>query len=239
LTKPSTILVQPSTDKHAFTGVHVNKDVSPIEVVAGRLPPVQITYSGIKFGVDIKKEKGAIEHRAILKGCDGTFNPGRLTAVMGASGAGKTSLMNIVSGNPTAGRTEGAICLNGIDVFDTMARIRELSAYIQQDDILMGTQTVREAVTLSARLRLPKSMSDEEKLARVADVIAMLGLTKCIDTIIGDAFNKGVSGGEKRRVSMALELIKSPSVLFLDGQMTYSRRRSSLRTRMCWNALSV
>ena len=134
------------------------------------------------------------------------------------AGAGKTSLLNLISGNPTAGRSEGKICLNGIDVFDSMSRIRELSAFIQQDDILLGTQTVREAIILSARLRLPKSMPDEEKLRRVDDVIEILGLTKCKDTLVGDNFNKGISGGEKRRVSVALELIKSPAVLFLDGE---------------------
>lgn len=181
----------------------------------GRLPPVQLAYKDIKFSVHVQQGKKP-EQRQILKGCDGVFQPGRLTAVMGSSGAGKTSLVNLVSGNPTAGQASGSLLLNGIEVWDNMSRIRELSAYIQQDDVLFGTQTVREAVTLAARLRLPKSMTDAEKLQRAEDTIAMLGLSKCADTLIGDAFNKGVSGGEKRRVSMALELVKSPSMLFLD-----------------------
>lgn len=195
-----------------------------------QMPPVQITYSGITFGVDIVKDKST-SHRSILKGCSGSFEPGRFTAVMGASGAGKTSLMNIISGNPTAGRHSGSICLNGVDVSGEPSRIREMSAFIMQDDILLGTQTVREAVLLSARLRLPKSMPDAEKIQRADEVIALLGLTKCRHTIIGDTFNKGVSGGEKRRVSMALELVKSPAVLFL-GQMTTTTGQEERRR---WN----
>lgn len=207
MTKPAPILVQPSTN-HAHT-------LAEATSLSARLPPVQVAFRGVRFGVDIEQGKTK-EHRVILKGCDGVFQPGRLTAVMGASGAGKTSLLNIVSGNPTAGKKEGELMINGENVFDSMARIRELSAFIQQDDILMATQTVREAVTFSAMLRLPKSMPIEAKLARVDEVLDMLGLQKCADTIIGNAFNKGISGGEKRRVSMALELVKSPAILFLD-----------------------
>jgi ABC-type lipoprotein export system ATPase subunit len=176
--------------------------------------PVQIVYENIKFEVEITKNK-TTEKRPILKGCSGSFEPGRFTAVMGASGAGKTSLMNIISGNRTAGKHEGMLKINGQDVFDQPKRMREISAFIMQDDILLGTQTVREAIILSARLRLPKSMPDADKITRADEVIDLLGLRKCQDTIIGDRFHKGVSGGEKRRVSMALELVKSPSVLFL------------------------
>jgi ABC-type multidrug transport system ATPase subunit len=138
-------------------------------------------------------------------------------ASAGASGAGKTSLLNLVSGNPTSGEKSGKILVNSqlVDLA-SMIRVRELSAYIQQDDILMGTMTVREALSLSARLRLPKSMSIEEKLSRVETTIDMLGLRQCADTLIGNRSIKGISGGEKRRVSMGLQLIQSPSMLFLE-----------------------
>ena len=112
-----------------------------------------------------------------------------------------------MSGNPTSGSSRGSIRLNGVEMFDSMSRIRELSAYIQQDDVLLGTQTVRETVYLAARLRLPKSLSDAEKLRRADEVMDLLGLNKCADTLVGDAFTKGISGGEKRRVSMAVQII--------------------------------
>jgi len=115
----------------------------------------------------------------------------------------------LISGNGTEGHKAGRVMLNDQEVpINNMLRVRELSAFIMQDDILLGSMTVREAVTLSARLRLPKSMSDSEKLQRVERTLQMLGLMRCADTVIGDAFNKGISGGEKRRVAVALELIK-------------------------------
>ena len=83
-------------------------------------------------------------------------------------------------------------------------------------DSYLGTQTVRETVYLAARLRLPKSLSDAEKLKRADEVMDLLGLNKCADTLVGDAFTKGISGGEKRRVSMAVQIIQSPAILFLD-----------------------
>lgn len=83
-------------------------------------------------------------------------------------------------------------------------------------DSYLGTQTVRETVYLASRLRLPKSLSDAEKLRRADEVMDLLGLNKCADTLVGDAFTKGISGGEKRRVSMAVQIIQSPAILFLD-----------------------
>jgi ABC-type iron transport system FetAB ATPase subunit len=191
------------TNEEGLPEVHHASEINGNGAKNADQPPVQLSYKDIRFAVDVKRSKeqgGGVEKRQILRGCSGVFQPGRLTAVLGASGAGKTSLLNVISGNRTEGKSSGTVRLNSQEVsLDDMARVRELSAYIQQDDILFGSQTVREAVTLSARLRLPKSMSDEEKLERVERVINVLGLTKCADTVIGDAFNKGISGGEKVR----------------------------------------
>jgi len=209
--------VAASPEPHAATPAAASDAAAEVFDEGYKLPPVQLAYKNVSFNVEVKGNKrGEKETRNILNGCSGVFQPGRLTAIMGASGAGKTSLMNIVSGNPTEGNISGSIMVNGQDVFKSMERIREMSAYIQQDDILLATATVRESTALSARLRLPKSMSDESKMQRVQNTLDMLGLNKCAETIIGDEMNKGVSGGEKRRVSMALELIKSPAILFLD-----------------------
>jgi hypothetical protein len=190
-----------TTNEEGLPDVHHASEINGNGAKNADQPPVQLSYKDIRFAVDVKRSKeqgGGVEKRQILRGCSGVFQPGRLTAVLGASGAGKTSLLNVISGNRTEGKTSGTVRLNSQEVsLDDMTRVRELSAYIQQDDILFGSQTVREAVTLSARLRLPKSMSDEEKLERVERVINVLGLTKCADTVIGDAFNKGISGGEK------------------------------------------
>jgi ABC-type multidrug transport system ATPase subunit len=99
-----------------------------------------LTFSDLRFSITLTNQKKEKEQREILSGCSGVLQPGRLCAVLGASGAGKTSLLNLLSGNPTAGDRGGSIQLNGQEVFDRMGRVREMSAYIQQDDILMATE---------------------------------------------------------------------------------------------------
>lgn len=90
-----------------------------------------------------------------------------------------------------------------------------------QDDLLMATMTVREAILFSARLRLPATTSLEEKQRRVNQVIDLLHLNNCADTMIGSALAKGgISGGEKKRVAIGMELITNPSLLFLDEPTT-------------------
>jgi ATP-binding cassette subfamily G (WHITE) protein 1 len=127
---------------------------------------------------------------------------------MGSSGAGKTTLLNVVAGYGSGGTTTGKILLNGKPVEGTM--MRDLSGYVHQHDVILRTMTVREAVTMAARLRLPRAMPDEEKRARVEEVLRWLGLVKIGDNQIGSPEKKGISGGERRRVSVAMELVRNP-----------------------------
>eukprot|EP00824_Muranothrix_gubernata_P014698 TRINITY_DN30483_c0_g1_i1.p1 TRINITY_DN30483_c0_g1~~TRINITY_DN30483_c0_g1_i1.p1 ORF type:complete len:660 (-),score=144.47 TRINITY_DN30483_c0_g1_i1:42-1739(-) len=116
--------------------------------------------------------------------------------------------------NIQAGSTlEGTILVNGRPQNKSFKCI---AAYVQQEDVLMGTSTVRETLMFSARLRLPKSMSLEKKERRVACLMDELNLTSCQNTLIGTAYKRGVSGGEKKRASIGVELVTQPSVLFLD-----------------------
>jgi ABC-type multidrug transport system ATPase subunit len=89
-------------------------------------------------------------------------------------------------------------------------------AYVTQDDNLIGTLTVRETISYSARLRLPDKMPREEKQALVEGTIVEMGLQDCADTVVGNWHLRGISGGEKRRVSIALEILMRPRLLFLD-----------------------
>ncbi|KAI9354871.1 P-loop containing nucleoside triphosphate hydrolase protein [Zopfochytrium polystomum] len=132
---------------------------------------------------------------------------------MGASGAGKTSLLQVLAGEAKGGELTGRILVNQEDVGD---RIKKISGFVFQDDVILATMTVREAITMSATLRLPKEVSAEEKEARVDKIIKLLGIEKASATIIGDSQTKGVSGGERKRTAMAMEMITEPSVLFLD-----------------------
>lgn len=134
---------------------------------------------------------------------------------MGPSGAGKTSLLNILA--QRVRKFKGSILVNGKDDAKTLRQFRSASAFVQQDDVLIGNLTVREVLVYAAMLRLPTTMSWSEKSKRIQDVIDELGLTKCENTKVGvPGFTKGISGGERKRLSIGIELLTSPSVLFLD-----------------------
>jgi ATP-binding cassette subfamily G (WHITE) protein 2 len=92
--------------------------------------------------------------------------------------------------------------------------------YVVQDDILSGTLTVRENLTFSANVRLSASVSMEERQERVHRIITELGLEACADTRIGTEFLRGVSGGERKRTCIGMELVLSPKILFLDEPTT-------------------
>uniref|UniRef100_A0AAX7VBS2 ABC transporter domain-containing protein n=1 Tax=Astatotilapia calliptera TaxID=8154 RepID=A0AAX7VBS2_ASTCA len=150
--------------------------------------------------------------------CSGIIRPG-MNAIMGATGSGKTSLLDVLAGrkNP-AGLRQGNVLVNGKVV---TSDLRLSSAYVVQDDILMGTLSVRENLLFSANLRLnPKDHSTADKHQQVNTIIEDLGLTDCADTKIGTEFLRGVSGGERKRCSIGMELITSPSLLFLDEPTT-------------------
>ncbi|KAI9354338.1 hypothetical protein DFJ73DRAFT_827456 [Zopfochytrium polystomum] len=164
------------------------------------------------------KTENVMQERRILRNVSGVFRPGRLTAIMGSSGAGKTSLLNIIAGEVTTGVVSGKILVNGTPV--SGHDIRELSGYVHQDDVIMGTMTVREAIEMSAALRLPKSMSQNERRDRVERLIETLNLRRAENTQIGNATIKGVSGGERKRCALGRELLVRPAILFLDEPTT-------------------
>ncbi|ERN00275.1 ABC transporter G family member 15 isoform X2 [Amborella trichopoda] len=151
--------------------------------------------------------------RRLLDGLNGYAEPGRILAIMGPSGSGKSTLLDSLAGR-LAGNTimSGNVLVNG--------RKKKLdygaAAYVTQEDILLGTLTVRETIMYSAQLRLPKRMSSEEKKGVVEGTIMAMGLQECADTPIGNWHLRGVSGGEKKRISIAQQILTRPRILFLD-----------------------
>uniref|UniRef100_A0A8C1LQH3 ABC transporter domain-containing protein n=1 Tax=Cyprinus carpio TaxID=7962 RepID=A0A8C1LQH3_CYPCA len=138
---------------------------------------------------------------------------------MGPTGSGKTSLLDVIAGRKDPrGLKSGQVLVDNTIV---TSDLRLCSAYVVQNDILMGTLTVRENLAFSANLRLSrKEYSSADKQMRVDSVIQELGLNDCADTKIGTMFLRGVSGGEKKRCSIGMELITAPSLLFLDEPTT-------------------
>lgn len=135
------------------------------------------------------------------------------------SGAGITSLLNILAGRAASrGRItiDADVRLNNYSVDPTNVAVRQQIAFVAQDDSLQVTSTPREAIRFSAKLRLPRSTTDEEIETLVNRMLSELGLEDCADTIVGGALKKGISGGQRKRTSVGVELVTKPPLVFLD-----------------------
>ena len=141
-----------------------------------------------------------------------------LHALLGPSGAGKTTLLDILAGRSMVGKVTGEVFVDGQRV--EPAVMRRLSGYVMQDDVLPGTSTVWEYMLFHANLRMPKHYSALQRKQRAHEVIEQLGLGKVAHSFIGDVTRRGISGGEKKRVSIGTELVATPFILFLDEPTT-------------------
>ena len=142
-----------------------------------------------------------------------------LFAILGPSGAGKSTLLDFLAGRTPRGQVaHGAVRLDG--VVASSREVRHASGYVQQTDVLPGTSTVWEHLMFNAMLRLPLDTTRDEMYRTVVGWMRELGLVKVATSLIGDEFTRGLSGGEKRRVSIATELLTSPGIMFLDEPTT-------------------
>ncbi|XP_072292560.1 ATP-binding cassette sub-family G member 8 [Eucyclogobius newberryi] len=140
---------------------------------------------------------------------------GQMLAIIGSSGCGKTSLLDIITCRDEGGTmTSGHVLINGKP--NTPRVVRKTIAHVRQDDRLLPHLTVRETLVFVAKLRLPTHFSKAQRDKRVDDVIAELRLRQCANTRVGNDYVRGVSGGERRRVSIAVQLLWNPGILILD-----------------------
>jgi len=172
----------------------------------------------------------SVGNKKILKGVSGFALPGELLAIMGPSGSGKTTMIDILSMKTKRGTVGGRLFYGeggkefGMDGGED-ERIRESVGFVDQEDNLMGTLTVFESVMFSAFLRLPNAMSMEGKTERVLAVLQDLRISHIADSLIGIKGRRGISGGEKRRVMVAMEMVKVPAILFLDEPTSGKKER--------------
>jgi ABC-type multidrug transport system ATPase subunit len=152
--------------------------------------------------------------RRLLEDVSLTLFPSEFVGLMGPSGAGKTTLMNALNGYvpPSAGEVR----LNGQDLYEHYNQLAAYIGYVPQDDVLHRELTVRQALCFSARLRLPADCTRADVDRRVAAVLEQLGLKGTENVLVGSPENKGISGGQRKRVNLAMELLTDPLVLFLD-----------------------
>lgn len=186
------------------------------DFVDTEVPKVCLTWKDITYTVSKTDRKNKMmQQTEILHGVSGFALPGDFLAIMGSSGAGKTTLMNVLSGRVARNQNAtvaGEVHANGKLISDIS--YTSYMAYVMQEDVLFDTLTVRESIMFSANLRT--ELTYHEKQKRVDKILNELGLWEIQSSIIGSVLLKGISGGEKKRTSVAIELVTGPSVLFLD-----------------------
>ncbi|KAI3737606.1 hypothetical protein L2E82_27614 [Cichorium intybus] len=180
--------------------------------------PHSITFNEVKYSVDMPqemKEQGVNEDRLLLlKGVSGAFRPGVLTALMGVSGAGKTTLMDVLAGRKTGGYIEGDIRISGYPKKqETFARI---SGYCEQNDIHSPHVTVYESLIYSAWLRLATDVDEKTRKSFVDEVMDLVELNPLRDALVGLPGVNGLSTEQRKRLTIAVELVANPSIIFMD-----------------------
>ncbi|KAK8525005.1 hypothetical protein V6N12_029855 [Hibiscus sabdariffa] len=180
--------------------------------------PHSITFDDIIYSVDMPleiKEQGANEDKLVLlKGVSGSFRPGVLTALMGVSGAGKTTLMDVLAGRKTGGYIEGNITVSGFPKKqETFARV---SGYCEQNDIHSPHVTVYESLLYSAWLRLSKEVGAETRKMFIDEVMDLVELNPIRHAQVGLPGVNGLSTEQRKRLTIAVELVANPSIIFMD-----------------------
>ncbi|KAI1179051.1 hypothetical protein F4777DRAFT_535406 [Nemania sp. FL0916] len=196
-----------SRRQYKYGAIHLDDSDDEATKLMADHKPATLYFENVSYGLNGK---------AILSDIRGIAHPGEITAIMGASGAGKTSFLDILARKNKRGHFTGDFFVNGEKVNDT--DFKSVVGFVDQEDTMLPTLTVHETILTSALLRLPRHMGRGAKEQRVYEVEKQLGIYHIRDSLIGSEEGKGrgISGGEKRRVGIACELVTSPSILFLD-----------------------
>ncbi|KAL0035494.1 hypothetical protein WJX77_008879 [Trebouxia sp. C0004] len=173
--------------------------------------PVALVFKEVHYYVKHREGSGELQ---LLKGITGAFRPGVLTALMGASGAGKTTLMDVLADRKTGGRTTGEQKLNGVK--KTKATLARVMGYVEQSDIHTPALTVMESLTFSAHLRLPRSVNMRSEAKFVDNVLDLVDMQGLRNALVGLPGYSGLSVEQRKRLTVAVELVANPSIVFMD-----------------------
>ncbi|XWS53453.1 hypothetical protein CRYUN_Cryun10bG0002700 [Craigia yunnanensis] len=202
---------KPTVETGNITGSKTGQTVLPFE-------PLTVTFQDVQYYVDtpLEMRERGYKHKKLqlLSDISGSFRPGVLTALMGVSGAGKTTLMDVLSGRKTGGIIEGDIRIGGYPkAQDTFARV---TGYCEQNDIHSPLITLEESLVYSAWLRLPPQIDSKTKAEFVNKVIETIELGGVRDSLVGIPGVNGLSTEQRKRLTIAVELVANPSIIFMD-----------------------
>uniref|UniRef100_A0A9I9DLG7 ABC transporter domain-containing protein n=1 Tax=Cucumis melo TaxID=3656 RepID=A0A9I9DLG7_CUCME len=172
-----------------------------------RRPPIEVSFKDLNLTLKAK-------NKHLLRCVTGNIKPGRITAVMGPSGAGKTTFLSALAGKAIGCKTTGSILINGKN--ESILSYKRIMGFVPQDDIVHGNLTVEENLWFSANCRLSVDLSKADKVLIVERVIEFLGLQTVRNSLVGTVEKRGISGGQRKRVNVGLEMVIEPSVLLLD-----------------------
>ncbi|XP_051119857.1 ABC transporter G family member 24-like isoform X2 [Andrographis paniculata] len=178
-----------------------------MDTEAPRRPTMKISFRDLTVTLKHKKKH-------LLRCVTGEIHPGRITALMGPSGAGKTTLLSALAGKTVGCSITGLILING--KVQSISSYKKIVGFVPQDDIVHGNLTVEENIWFSANCRLSADLPKADKVLVVERVIESLGLQPVRDSLVGTIEKRGISGGQRKRVNVGLELVMEPSLLFLD-----------------------
>ncbi|GAB4821434.1 hypothetical protein N2152v2_008480 [Parachlorella kessleri] len=171
----------------------------------------QLSVEDITYAVKSKYSK---EGTLLLRNVSGYLRPGELAAVMGPSGSGKSTLLDLLSGRKTVGSLTGEIKVAG--TVATRTFLRRFTGYVEQSASLLDTLTVHEVLMYTAQLKRPMPETTAQKEEAVSQLLRILALESCRDVKIGSSLRRGISGGQAKRVSIAIALVTAPRILFMD-----------------------
>ncbi|KAG6545618.1 hypothetical protein Mapa_012972 [Marchantia paleacea] len=221
--------VSKSTTKSSFKSTSTTKRKT-------RRPVYDLVIQNLTYKVNVRVSAKEVKQKTLLHNVTAKASNSEILAIIGRSGSSKTTLLDALAGHINSSSLEGSMLVNGIKVD---AGLKSISGYVMQEDALFPMLTAEETLMFSAKLRLPSKINAKSKGERVQALIEELGLTSCSHTRVGNEKIRGLSGGERRRLSIGVDVIHDPPVLLLDEPTSGLDSTSALQVMETLSTLAV